>query len=220
MFKAVFFDLDGTLIDTACDFERAINSLLKDHGRPALAFARIRAEVSNGARALTRLAFGIAEQDAGFDTHLNALLDAYEHQVNQRSQLFAGMDQVLTSLEQNAIAWGIVTNKPERFTTPLLVTLGLTDRACSVICPDHVQQRKPHPEGLLIAASQAGVDARDCLYVGDHERDIAAGRNASMATAAARYGYITAGDNPDNWQADYQLDQPLDLLPLINRSQR
>lgn len=219
MLKAVFFDLDGTLIDTARDFERAINGLLKNSGRPMLPFASIRAEVSNGARALTRLAFGLGEQDAGFEAHLNALLDAYEHEVNQSSQLFTGMDQVLAALEKNAIAWGIVTNKPERFTTPLLATLGLADTACAVICPDHVQQRKPDPSGLLMAASMAGVAAHHCLYVGDHERDIAAGRNASMATAAARYGYIMAGDNPDNWRADYQLDRPLDLLPIINRSQ-
>lgn len=214
MFEAVFFDLDGTLVDTAQDFERAINGLLRAEKLPTVAYERIRNQVSNGARALTALAFGLTPDDAGFDARLAQLLDAYENAISAQSQLFEGMDQVLASLRQQGIPWGVVTNKPERFTTPIMAALGLDD-ACAIICPDHVKARKPDPEGLLLAAAKAGAKPARCLYVGDHERDIAAGRNAGMATAAACYGYIEAGDDPANWQADFSLDSALDLLPLI-----
>lgn len=215
MFDAVFFDLDGTLVDTARDFERAINGLLRADGLPTLGYDAIRTQVSNGARALTRLAFGLDAGDSGFDARLSDLLDAYEASISADSCLFPGTDTVLERLEANAIPWGVVTNKPQRFTRPVLAALRLDQRSVATICPDDVSERKPNPEGLLLAARLAGVDAKRCLYVGDHERDIAAGRNAGMTTACALYGYIGADESPEDWQADYLLQQPKDLLPLI-----
>lgn len=214
MFQAVFFDLDGTLVDTAHDFERAINGLLRTEGKPALPYAAIRNQVSNGGRALTTLAFGLTEQEPDFDARLAQLLDAYEAAISDQSQLFDGMDKVLDELRRQQIPWGVVTNKPARFTTPLMNTLRLDD-ACAIICPDHVKQRKPDPEGLKLAASLARVQTSHCLYVGDHRRDIEAGKNARMHTAAALYGYIAPDDNPAGWQADFNLDTPLALLPLL-----
>lgn len=219
MFDAVFFDLDGTLVDTAHDFERAINGLLRAEQLPTVSYERIRQQVSNGARALTSLAFNLTPEDAAFETRLAQLLDAYEAAISAQSQLFAGMDQVLALLRAKSIPWGVVTNKPARFTAPIMAALSLDD-ACAIICPDHVKARKPDPEGLLLAAGLARVLPSRCLYVGDHERDIAAGQNAHMATAACRFGYIEPGDDITNWQADFMLDSPLDLLPLLQPDSR
>ncbi len=215
MFKAVFFDLDGTLVDTARDFERTINGLLRADGRPPLPFAAVRAEVSNGARAMTKLAFGLQEGDAGFDERLAQLLDAYADEISDCSTLFDGMADVLDLLDEQDIPWGVVTNKPLRFSAPLMQALALDTRISTLICPDHVKQRKPDPESLFLAADETGVDAKSCLYVGDHQRDIEAGRNAGMTTAAALYGYIGSDDSPRDWQADYYLDSPQDLLNLL-----
>lgn len=217
MFSAIFFDLDGTLVDTALDFQRAINSLLAASGRDNIELQPVREQVSNGARALTTLAFGLSPGDNGFDSHLKQLLDAYDEAISNQSQLFIGMDKVLNLLDEQQIPWGVVTNKPSRFTNPIMTTLDLDHRSIATICPDHVMQRKPDPEGLLIAADSAGVAAENCLYVGDHQRDIEAGKNAAMATACALYGYIGEHEMPEEWQADYPLYTPTDLLPLIRK---
>lgn len=214
MFQAVFFDLDGTLVDTAHDFARAINGLLQREGCAPLPFAAIREQVSNGGRALTTLTFGLHEQDAGFDQRLTQLLDAYADAISVQSQLFDGMGAVLEQLRQHGTPWGVVTNKPARFTLPLMQALALDD-ACAVICPDHVKQRKPDPEGLLIAAAKARVLPARCLYVGDHVRDVEAGRNAGMQTAAATYGYLAPDDDVTRWQADFLIDSPGALLALL-----
>ncbi|AFT71251.1 Haloacid dehalogenase-like hydrolase, putative [Alloalcanivorax dieselolei B5] len=213
--QAVYFDLDGTLIDTAPDFYSVLNHLLAQHGRPAVSYAAVRANVSNGARALTELGFGLGPEDAAFDDYLNQLLDAYAGHLAVGTRLFEGMADTLNWLDQQGLPWGIVTNKPERFTLPVLEGLGLATRVGAVICPDHVRQRKPDPEGLLMAAGRDGVNPAACLYVGDHLRDIQAGKNAGMATAVAAFGYIDADDDPRGWQADHLLEQGDDLLPLL-----
>lgn len=212
---AVFFDLDGTLVDTAPDFVVVLNQLLQEAGRPALSDAAIRSQVSNGARALVTLGFGLTPEDADFGTHLDRLLARYEARLAVDSALFPGMDKVLAALEAEQIPWGIVTNKPERFTTPLLSGLGLAERCGPVICPDHVRLRKPDPEGLLIAAQQAGVAPEQCLYVGDHLRDIEAGRAAGMRTVAALFGYLDPNEDPRAWHADVYIETAAQLLPLI-----
>ncbi len=213
--EAVYFDLDGTLIDTAPDFYTVLNTLLKQHGRPEVSYSAVRANVSNGARALTELGFGVGPEDAEFPPLLEQLLDAYEQHLAVDTCLFLGMAETLDWLEANGLPWGIVTNKPSRFTGPVLAGLGLAQRVGAVICPDHVKQRKPDPEGLLMAAGRDGVDPGNCLYVGDHLRDIQAAQNAGMATAVAAFGYIDADDDPHGWQADYYLEQGSDLLPLL-----
>ncbi|MBC7193499.1 phosphoglycolate phosphatase [Marinobacter sp.] len=214
--STVLFDLDGTLIDTAPDFIRCLNALRVQRGLDALPPEQIRRSVSNGARAMIRVGFGLEPEDADYLEHHSAFLDLYEAGVAEETRLFPGMNPLLADLEARGIPWGIVTNKPERFTAPLLEALDLTRRCAAVVCPDHVEQRKPHPESLLLACNLAGADPAMGIYVGDHERDIQAGRNAGMATIAVRYGYIEQPGTVDLWQADRIADTVNDLAKLLN----
>lgn len=213
--EAVFFDLDGTLVDTAPDFHTVLNATLKEAGREPLHFARVREQVSNGARAMIRLGFGLEPGDEGFDYWLEHFLNRYSQQLTVGSTLFPGMAEVLDALDTFRIPWGVVTNKPFRFSEPLMAGLGLAHRCGPVICPDHVANRKPDPEGLLLAARQLGVDPTQCIYVGDHDRDIAAGRNAGMTTVAVLFGYIDAHEDPADWRADHYIERADQLLPLV-----
>ncbi|MDX1804871.1 MAG: HAD-IA family hydrolase [Alcanivorax sp.] len=213
--EAVYFDLDGTLIDTAPDFFTVLNRLLEKHGRPTVSYSAVRANVSNGARALTELGFGVGPDDPSFAALLDELLAAYQGHLAVDTVLFPGMAEALDWLDHQGLPWGIVTNKPVRFTLPVLEGLKLHQRVGAVICPDHVKQRKPDPEGLLMAADRDRVSPARCLYVGDHLRDIQAGQNAGMATAVATFGYIDADDDPHGWQADYLLEHGEALLPLL-----
>lgn len=213
--QAVFFDLDGTLIDTAPDFYTVLNATLQEAGRDLVSYNAVREQVSNGARAMIGLGFGLQPGDADFDLWLNRFLDRYEQHLAVDTVLFPGMAEVLERLEHAAIPWGIVTNKPSRFTLPLLEGLGLQARVGPVICPDHVTRRKPDPEGLLMAARATGRDVTRCIYVGDHERDIAAGRNAGMTTIGVLFGYIDADENPADWRADFYVEHAEELNALF-----
>lgn len=214
--SAVLFDLDGTLIDTAPDFIRCLNQLRKQYGLPALPPEQIRRSVSNGARAMVRIGFGLEPEEPGYRERHTEFLDLYEAGVAVETLLFEGMDSLLASLESRQIPWGIVTNKPLRFAEPLIAALGLASRCAALICPDHVAERKPHPESLLLACSHIDAEPARCIYVGDHERDIEAGRNAGMHTIAVRYGYIEQPETVDLWQADRIADTVSDLAKLLH----
>lgn len=213
--STVLFDLDGTLIDTAPDFIRCLNELRQQHGLPALPADHIRRSVSNGARAMVRVGFGLEPDHPDYLTKHTAFLDLYEAGVAVETRLFEGMDILLQSLEQRGIPWGIVTNKPVRFAEPLVQALGLAERCASLVCPDHVTDRKPHPEALFLACKQIDANPELAVYVGDHERDIQAGRNARMKTIAVRYGYIEQPETVDLWQADIIADTVNDLAKLL-----
>jgi len=213
--STVLFDLDGTLIDTAPDFIRCLNELRLSHGLPALPAPHIRRSVSNGARAMIKVGFGLEPDHPDYLEKHTAFLDLYEAGVAVETTLFEGMDNLLKSLEARGIPWGIVTNKPVRFAVPLVEALGLANRCAAVICPDHVTQRKPHPEALFLACKEVGVEPTAGIYVGDHERDIEAGRNAGMTTIAVRYGYIEQPETVDLWQADLIADTVSDLAKLL-----
>ncbi|TNE74949.1 MAG: phosphoglycolate phosphatase [Gammaproteobacteria bacterium] len=213
--SAVLFDLDGTLIDTAPDFIRCLNALRQQHGLAALPAEQIRRSVSNGARAMIRVGFGLEPDHPEYLEKHSAFLDLYEAGVAVETTLFDGMNDILVELEARDIPWGIVTNKPARFASPLITALGLDARCASLICPDHVEQRKPHPESLLLACKQIGAAPEDAIYVGDHVRDIEAGRNAGMKTIAVRYGYIEEPESVDLWQADLIADTVRDLAKLL-----
>ena len=144
-----------------------------------------------------------------------AFLDLYEAGVAVETTLFEGMDLLLENLEARGIPWGIVTNKPVRFAEPLVQALGLAQRCATLICPDHVSERKPHPEPLFLACQRIGAAPEQAIYVGDHERDIEAGRNAGMRTIAVRYGYIEQPHAVDLWQADIIADTVSDLAKLL-----
>lgn len=213
--STVLFDLDGTLIDTAPDFIRCLNLLRQQRGLPALPAEQIRRSVSNGARAMIDVGFGLGPDDQDYLEHHSAFLDLYEDGVAEETTLFPGMEELLVWLEGEGIPWGIVTNKPARFTTPLLTALALDDRCAVVVCPDHVSQRKPHPESILLACRQLNVVPDHGIYVGDHRRDIEAGRNAGMTTIAVRYGYIEQPEEVDLWQADQVAATVDELAKLI-----
>ncbi|GGE79077.1 phosphoglycolate phosphatase [Streptosporangium jomthongense] len=213
--STVLFDLDGTLIDTAPDFIRCLNELRRQHGLPALPADHIRRSVSNGVRAMVRVGFGLEPDHPDYPGKHSAFLDLYEAGVAVETTLFEGMNTLLESLERRQIPWGIVTNKPVRFAAPLVQALGLAERCASLVCPDHVTDRKPHPEALFLACRQIGADPEQAVYVGDHQRDIEAGRNARMKTIAVRYGYIEEPETVDLWQADLIADSVNDLAKLL-----
>ncbi len=215
--SAVLFDLDGTLIDTAPDFTAVLHELCADQGVSPPSDSAILATVSSGARALVELAFQLAPGANGFDTLLQTLLNTYAMQLQDtRSALFPDMDEFLTMLENKGIAWGVVTNKPERFSLPLLDKLSLRQRCAVLICPDHVSQTKPHPEPLLLACERLGCAPRRAIYVGDHPRDVEAGNAADMHTIAAAYGYLPAHPPIANWGADYIAETVADIRQYLN----
>ncbi len=199
---AVLFDLDGTLVDTAADFVPILNGMRHADGMQALPADIIRNTVSDGARALITLAYDIDESHNKFEQKRQTLLDLYEQELGKAAGLFSGFSSLLQILKDNNIAWGVVTNKPQRFTDPLLTKLNLKPSNKVAICPDHVKQSKPHPEPLLLAAKQLNLSVDQCVYAGDHDRDIQAGKNAGMHTIACAYGYIKPEDNINDWQAD------------------
>jgi phosphoglycolate phosphatase len=219
-YDAVLFDLDGTLIDTAPDFVAVLNRQRLAHGREPLPAPRIRAVVSQGARAVVALGFGDrfdVESDE-FDALRQEFLRTYLQHIADESRLFPGMDDLLRELEARNVPWGIVTNKQSMFTLPLLEALKLSSRCAVAICPDMVNHGKPHPEPMLKAADAVRARPEACVYVGDHRRDIEAGRNAGMYTVAVRYGYVLEGETADEWGADSTVDSVTELSRLLGVS--
>lgn len=214
--QAVLFDLDGTLIDTAPDFAVVVNRLCQRHQQAPLTYTSIRATVSQGARALVTLAFGLQEGEAGFEALRQELLQLYGEHLAVESCLFPGMTEVLDWLDQQGLPWGIVTNKPRRYTEPILSALALDRRCAAVVCPDDVTRTKPDPEPMHLACRQLQRSADSTIYIGDHRRDIEAGKNAGMLTIAANYGYIEANDPSDSWQADYAIEHASELIALLS----
>lgn len=215
--STVLFDLDGTLLDTAPDFITCLNVQRQRAGLEPLPADVIRRSVSNGARAMVKLGFDLEPDDDGYARIHAEFLDQYLSHLAVDTCLFPGMDEVLHWLEQQEIPWGIVTNKPSRYTLPLLEQMNLARRCSVVVCPDDVTHRKPHPEALLLAGDRLGVDIARGVYVGDHIRDIQAGREAGMLTVAARYGYIETPGELAEWQADIVIDDGHALLDLLQK---
>ena len=213
---AVLFDLDGTLIDTAPDFAIVLNQLCQRHGQPLQSYQAIRNTVSHGARALVTLAFDRQPEQPGFEQLRQGLLQLYSQQLAVKSCLFPGVNELLHWLEQQSLPWGIVTNKPRQYAMPLLLSLNLLERCGTLVCPDDVSNSKPHPEPMLLACQQLSCQPENTIYIGDHRRDIEAGKNAAMKTIAANYGYIEAEDPSENWQAHFYVDHASDIQPLLS----
>jgi phosphoglycolate phosphatase len=211
--RAVLFDLDGTLLDTAPDFVTAVNLLRAEHGREPLPYEPIRRTVSHGARALVRLAFGIEDEDPAFEPLRRRLLALYEAHLLVDTAPFPGIAELLHALAARGIRWGVVTNKPNYLAEPLLARARLEPPADVLVCPDHVQRTKPDPEPLRLACARLGCAVTEAVYVGDHARDIQAGRNAGMRTIAATYGYLEPDEAVAQWQADWHADS----VPAIAR---
>tara|TARA_R110001592_G_scaffold6853_1_gene37811 strand:+ start:27367 stop:28038 length:672 start_codon:yes stop_codon:yes gene_type:complete len=212
---ALLFDLDGTLVDTAADFIEVLNAQRARHGFKFLDEQAIRNTVSNGARALTQLAFGGSEGEELFEKYRQELLENYMQVVGIHAKLFDGMPEILTICEEKKIPWGIITNKPRKFTEKLLLKLDLVSRCSLLLCADDVSQPKPHPESMFIAAKKLNINLNKSVYVGDHDRDIAAGNAAKMITVAAEYGYIESHSKLTDWCASHIIQHPSQLKQLF-----
>ena len=214
-FKALLFDLDGTLLDTAPDFITAINAQLKRHGHNPLIGDVVRTSVTHGSIGIIENVYNIKQDHPEFELLKEEFLELYLSKISEKTGLFDGLRQVLDSCEERNIPWGIVTNKPLRYTTPLMADLGLDKQSATTICPDHVANPKPDPEALILACSQIKIAPSDCIYIGDHIRDIQAGKSAGMRTIAAGWGYIEEFENITQWQADWVVEKSADLNSLL-----
>ncbi|MDX2425233.1 MAG: phosphoglycolate phosphatase [Cycloclasticus sp.] len=213
--EAVLFDLDGTLVDTAPDLACALNAVLQQQQLEALPYSVIRPIVSNGADALIKFGFGSELPDEQYQTIKSNFIRYYQQNIAAQSILFTGLEQALQHLEKAEIPWGIVTNKPEYLTRPLLEKMDLYLRAGCIVCGDQVNNPKPHPEPIYLACQQLGVLPSNAVYIGDAERDIRSGRLAGLKTIACAYGYIPATDDINNWQADSIMQNSSELLEWL-----
>lgn len=217
--KAVLFDLDGTLIDTAKDFIRIIQEMCREKSVDVIDADLIRSQVSEGARAMVKLVYPeLAVDDPIFLVHRQRFLDIYAQEIAVDTDLFQDMPALLEGLEARSIPWGIVTNKPRWLSESLLDALDLTERCSVLVCPEDVSQTKPHPEPMYLAAKQLGLKTENCIYVGDHPRDIDAGRAADMYTILAAYGYLPFEHKDDltAWHADCIVENVQDLAHAID----
>lgn len=213
----IFFDLDGTLADTAPDLAHTLNLLLQENARATLPFTHIRPHVSHGATALVKLGFGVTEEAAEFGSLRQRFLDIYADNLCRHTVLFPGMPALLDAIEGHSLRWGVITNKPARFTEPLLQQLGIAGRSACIVSGDSTARNKPDPEPMYLACEQIGVKPGQCLYVGDAERDIAAGLNAGMKTLVAAFGYLGDRDRPEQWRADGIITTPQAILDWLQR---
>jgi len=214
--RHVLFDLDGTLLDTAKDFTQVLNQLLKEYGRDEVSHAKVKETVSDGARALVKLGFDIEETDKNFNHYLQQLLDLYAIKITStEADLFDGIPELLSRINLENYSWGIVTNKPSRFTTPLLTNFPAMQNAAVVICADQVAQGKPSPESLLLACRTLACQPEECIYVGDHKRDIDAGKNAGIKTIAVNWGYFPQHIQLEDWQPDLVVANPQEITAYL-----
>jgi len=215
MLRAVLFDLDGTLADTASDLAAALNRVRADRALPPMPVPALRPHASDGTRGMLDAGLGITRGHPQFETLKEAFLAYYQSALCEHTRLFPDAERVLAEIERRGLLWGIVTNKATRFTLPLLDRLALSERAGVIVCGDTTAQSKPHPAPLLHAAAKLGVDAQLCVYVGDAERDVVAARAAGMKSIVAAYGYINADAKPESWSPDGFIASLLALLDWL-----
>lgn len=216
MIEAVLFDLDGTLADTAPDLGAALNRLLVEEGRHELPLSESRPYTSNGTRGLLAAGFGIAPGDVAYADLARRFLKHYENALCENTVLFSEVAELLDRLDVRSIRWGVVTNKPQRFTLPLLEGLGLRQRCACIVSGDSAPHPKPHPAPLLLACVAVQARPELCLYVGDDMRDVVAGQAAGMITVAAAYGYLGIEAPVNTWQADAIVNRPSEILGLLD----
>lgn len=212
--NCILFDLDGTLLDTSYDFAYALNQTCQHFNQPSIPYATLRQTVSQGGLAMTQLAFPQFSGEA-LEEKRQFFLTCYYDNIDQHTRVFAGLETGLAELAATDFSWGIVTNKPGWLTERLLSKIPFASPPKSIISGDTLEVRKPHPQPLWLAAEQCGVESKNCLYIGDHPRDIEAGKNANMKTAAALYGYIPTASSSDDWQADYVFSTPIEISHFI-----
>ncbi|MBX3623433.1 MAG: phosphoglycolate phosphatase [Rhizobacter sp.] len=213
--RAVLFDLDGTLIDSAPDLAGTGNDMRAARGLAPLAYEVFRPMVGAGARGMLGIALQVTPEDDDFLALREEFLSRYEARMSQETRVFDAMHPVLATLQASGTPWGIVTNKAERFTLPLVRTLSLHQHAAAIVGGDTTAHSKPHPAPLLEAARRLGMAPEACVYVGDDLRDVQAGRAAGMATVAAAWGYLGLGEPVSAWGADHVIESPGELLNLL-----
>ena len=220
MISSVFFDLDGTLADTAPDLAAALNQILQEQNKPALPLESIRPAVSLGGNAMIKLAFSMEEDDPEFDELRQRFLEIYHQRLHQDTHVFPGIGKALDYIESNNMILGVVTNKPEWLTHPVMEQLNLTQRTACIVSGDTTEFRKPHPGPMLYACELAKCVPETSLYVGDALRDIEAGRAARMKTLIADYGYIAKDENPETWNADGSISEPEEIIDWLEKENR
>ncbi len=214
--QAVLFDLDGTLIDSAPDLGAAADKMRTDRGLASLPASHYRPMAGAGARGMLGVAFGITPGDPDFEVMREEFFVNYENCMTERTYAFDGVSELLQALGRSGLPWGVVTNKSSRFTAPLTRAMPMFASAATVISGDTTPHAKPHPEPLFEAARRLGLAPDRCVYVGDDERDIVAGRAAGMGTVAATYGYLGQQADISQWRAHAAINSPLQLLKLLN----
>jgi 2-phosphoglycolate phosphatase len=212
MLKAVLFDFDGTLADTAADLSRALNRLRAARGMPDLPLEKLRPYASSGARGLLEAGLGILPDHPEYKSLRESFLHHYANEICIDTKLFPGMEPLLAAIEARGLRWGIVTNKSTQLTRKIVTALGLADRAACVVCGDTTPHLKPHPASLLHAAKELALEPAACIYLGDDLRDIQAARSAGMRSVAVEWGY---GANLRSWQADVVIGKPPDLVAFL-----
>ncbi len=213
--SAVLFDLDGTLLDTAPEFSTCLNTLLEQEGKAAVSVEHLRSWVSFGARGMVKFGFKLSEQDPYLEQLLPQFLALYQQNIGFQTQLFPGMSNILTLLNSKDIPWAIVTNKPLKYTLPLVKQFEQLQMASCVVAGDSLPVQKPDAAPLLHACQQLAVHPNQCWYIGDALTDVQASRNANMRCAIANYGYIPIDESSTNWEADDYLDTPADIARLL-----
>ena len=214
----MLFDLDGTLADTAPDLARALNRVRAAHGLGPMPVETTRPYTSSGARGLLKVGFGLEPEDARYEALKSQFLEFYAADICVDTRLFDGMAELLGQLEQAHLPWGVVTNKAEQFTLPLMQGLRLGTRAACIVGGDTTARAKPHPDPLLHAAAVLQLPPSACLYVGDDLRDVQAARAAGMPVLAAKYGYLGDGGSVESWQADAVIEHPREVLEYLHAS--
>ncbi len=215
MTKGVLFDLDGTFADTAPDLAAALNHTRATHGLPPLPLAEIRPQASAGTRGLLKIGFGIEPGHPDFDSLRDVFLDYYARNICVHTRLLGDTGALVDELERRGLPWGIVTNKPQRFTAPLMQALGYADRAACLISGDTCPRAKPYPDPLFRACEIMNVASEDCLFLGDDLRDMQAAHAAGMRGIIAKYGYVSSDASVENWQAQGDINTPTELLRFL-----
>lgn len=216
--RAVLFDMDGTLLDSAPDFIAICQAMRQERGLEPINEKLIRDQISGGARAMVAATFAMSPEEPTFEALRLEFLERYQSHCAIFTHPFAGMAELLGEIEKAKLIWGVVTNKPLRYAEPIMQQLGLAERSAILICPDHVTNSKPDPEPMTLACKTLGLDPASVLFVGDDLRDIESGRAAGTKTAAVTYGYIHPDDNPRHWGADVVVDNPQELIGVLDRA--
>jgi len=215
MIKAVLFDLDGTFADTASDLAAALNHTRSTRNLPPLPLELLRPQASHGSPGLLKTGFGIEPDHPDYGALRDIFLDYYANNICVHTRLFGDMAELIAALEQRGIKWGIVTNKPHRFTVPLMQALGYAERAACLVSGDTCDHAKPHPEPMLKACEIIGIPPAQCLYVGDDLRDMQAANASGMRGIIANYGYVNGDASVENWKAHGSVDRPTELLRYL-----